>query len=394
MQPERSTTGAGTGSDVPPRPDAGNTERPPLISEGRAFLVVLVAILVVLWLARGVIAPFIIAALLAYAFSPIVWAVEQRTSWPRTAIVALGYVVLLIPLGILGYFLAGKVAAELQALSAAGPDLVASALRQLVGSDTIAIGNETISVGEIAAEIRASLTNLVATPGEAIHLATIAAEVLLQTFLVLIAAFYFLVDGRRFRDWTIELLPVAHRAGTIETLDRIHEVLAKWLRGQLLLIGLVSAVTYLFLGPVLHVPYALAIGVLTGLLEVIPLVGPVIATAIAAIAAFVHGGPGLAVTVVIFYFVLRQVEDQVVAPIVIGRAVHLHPIVTIFAVLVGLSAYGILGGLLGVPVAAAVNVIFRDLYGFRGGATEAPADAASPPDGLAPDASTGESSPP
>ncbi len=62
------------------------------------------------------------------------------------------------------------------------------------------------------------------------------------------------------------------------------------------------------------------------------------------------------------YFVLRQVEDQVVMPIVIGRAVHLHPVVTIFAVLVGLSVYGVLGGLLGVPLAAALNVIFRELY--------------------------------
>jgi predicted PurR-regulated permease PerM len=66
--------------------------------------------------------------------------------------------------------------------------------------------------------------------------------------------------------------------------------------------------------------------------------------------------------VIVFYLVLRQVEDQVVMPVVIGRAVHLHPVVTIFAVLVGLSLYGILGGLLGVPLAAAVNVVFRELY--------------------------------
>jgi predicted PurR-regulated permease PerM len=78
--------------------------------------------------------------------------------------------------------------------------------------------------------------------------------------------------------------------------------------------------------------------------------------------AFARGGAGLAAAVIVFYFVLRQVEDQVVMPVVIGRAVHLHPIVTIFAVLVGLSLYGVLGGLLGVPVAAAINVVFRELY--------------------------------
>ena len=74
---------------------------------------------------------------------------------------------------------------------------------------------------------------------------------------------------------------------------------------------------------------------------------------------------------IVFYFVLRQVEDQVVMPVVIGRAVHLHPIVTIFAVLVGLSIYGVLGGLLGVPVAAAINVVFRELYPTRSRASRA-----------------------
>ena len=123
----------------------------------------------------------------------------------------------------------------------------------------------------------------------------------------------------------------------------------------------VAFVVYVVIGPILHLPYALAIAVLTGVLEIIPLVGPLIATAIAGTDAFAHGGAGLALAVVVFYFVVRQVEDQVVMPVVVGRAVHLHPVVTIFAVLVGLSTYGVLGGLLGVPVAAAVNVIFREL---------------------------------
>ncbi len=118
---------------------------------------------------------------------------------------------------------------------------------------------------------------------------------------------------------------------------------------------------YVVIGPILHLPYALAIAALTGILEIIPLVGPLIATAIAGTDAFAHGGAGLALAVVAFYFVVRQVEDQVVMPVVVGRAVHLHPVVTIFAVLVGLSTYGVLGGLLGVPIAAAVNVIFREL---------------------------------
>jgi predicted PurR-regulated permease PerM len=163
-------------------------------------------------------------------------------------------------------------------------------------------------------------------------------------------------------DRTIALLPINRRDSTSWLLARILVILGKWLRASCSLIALVTAIACIVLGPILHLSYALGLAVLTGVLEIIPLIGPLIATAIAGADAFVHGGASVAAIVVVIYFVLRQVEDQVVMPVVIGRAVHLHPVVTIFVVLVGLSIYGVLGGLLGVPVAAAINVVFRELY--------------------------------
>jgi predicted PurR-regulated permease PerM len=129
-----------------------------------------------------------------------------------------------------------------------------------------------------------------------------------------------------------------------------------------LLIVLVAAVLYVVLGPLLHVPYALALAMLSGVLEIIPLVGPVIAAALAGTVTFARHGTDTTIVVLAVYLVVRQVEDQVVMPLVIGRAVHLHPVVTIFAVLVGLATWGILGGLLAVPVAAALNVTLHELY--------------------------------
>jgi len=119
---------------------------------------------------------------------------------------------------------------------------------------------------------------------------------------------------------------------------------------------------YVILGPILHIPYALILAVLSGLLEIIPLVGPVIAAALAGTVAFSSHGLDTTIVVLAVYLVVRQIEDQIVMPVVIGRAVHLHPVITIFAVLVGLSSWGILGGFLGVPVAAALNVTLHELY--------------------------------
>jgi predicted PurR-regulated permease PerM len=328
----------------------------------RPFVILAVAVLVILWLARGVLGPFIVAAVVAYAFSPLIGVAQRRFGLPKIAVVAIGYLIFFVLLGALVWLLGGRISSELALLTSSGPDSLATTLRDLLGADSIAIGGQQITVAEIARQIQARAASLIASPGDALHIAGIVGEFFLNAILAIIVTFYFLIDGTSFRDHVITVLPVERQARTAALLARIHEVLGKWLRGQFLLIVLVATVTYVALGPFLHLPYALAIAVLTGILEVIPLVGPLAATAIAGTDAFAHGGPGLAGLVVALYFVLRQVEDQVVMPVVIGRAVHLHPVVTILAVLVGLSTYGVLGGLLGVPVAAALNVIYRELY--------------------------------
>ncbi len=335
------------------------------MTERRAFLVVLALLLVVLWAARAVLGPFIVAGGLAYAFSPLVSEAARRTRLPRGAIVGLAYVGLGVGLAALVVATSGRIGTELRALSAAGPDLVASALRQVLGTDTVRVLGTTVSVTDLAAAIRSSIASVAESPGSAIHVAGVVVDVALQSILVLIVTFYLIVDGARIRDFTLGLVPVADQPRVAEVMGDIQATLSKWLRGQLLLIVLVAVVVYVFLGPILHVPYAVAISILTGFLEVIPLVGPLIAAAIAIVAALAASGPTLAIVVGVGYVVLRQVEDQLVMPFVIGRAVHLHPVVTIFAVLAGLSIYGVLGGLLGVPVAAAINVVVTDVYTAR-----------------------------
>ena len=377
--------GAGDGPD--PAADQGAPAAPPMADVSVApaqprrdrapFAVLLLAALAILWISRGVLGPFIVAAVIAYAFSPLVTAGERRLGWPRVAVVGLGYAIAAVVVAIVAVLLAGRVAHELGLLAGSGPDSLARTLREVFGSDVVVIGGQQIAVTDIAREIQTRVAGLISSPGDALHVAVQAGEVGLQAILAVIVTFYFLVDGEMFMDRAIALLPVGHRERTTEVLARIHVILGKWLRGQLLLIALVAAIAYIGLGPVAHLPYALALAVLTGVLEIIPLIGPLIATAIVAIDAFARGGAGLAAAIIVFYFVLRQVEDQVVMPVVIGRAVHLHPIVTIFAVLVGLSLYGVLGGLLGVPVAAAINVVFRELYPAT--TTAAPTTAAPTP---------------
>jgi predicted PurR-regulated permease PerM len=353
----------GVAADPTPVPSVPPAPAAVVIRHDRGpFALLLLAVVAVLWLSRAVLGPFIVAGVIAYAFSPLVSSTQRRMGWPRVVVVAVGYVCAIAVIAVVVGLLAGRIASELHLLAAGGPDALATTLRHMVGGDSVQIGNQTILMADVAREIQSRFLGLVSSPGDTLHVVGQVGEFGLQTILTIIISFYLLVDGDLFMDRTIALLPGTHRARTVDVLARIHIVLGKWLRGQILLIALVAAVAYIGLGPILHLPYALGLAILTGILEIIPLVGPLIATAVVAIDAFARGGPGLAAVVIVFYFVLRQVEDQVVMPIVIGRAVHLHPVVTIFAVLVGLSLYGVLGGLLGVPVAAAANVVFRELY--------------------------------
>src|SRR5262249_49109900 len=148
---------------------------------------------------------------------------------------------------------------------------------------------------------------------------------LLDTLLVVIVSFYLLVAGPRFGSYMLKFVPAQSRQNTGYVAGRVHKVLGAYLRGQLILIGLMSLVSFIVLQFIFNVPYAIPLAIVTGVLEIIPLIGPVIAGALAASVALAAHGPGAAVGVIIAYFILRELEDNFVVPMVVGRSVEIHP---------------------------------------------------------------------
>ena len=328
----------------------------------RRVIVLALFLAAVFWFARPVILPFVVGALIAYAFSPAIDGIQTRTRRSRLLIVAACYGAGLLVLTVAVIALAGPVSREVALLIRSGPDALETALRQLLGGDTLTIGDRTFTVEELATQLQAAINAFLQTPEGAFRAAEQLLHGTLDVLLTMIVTFYLLLDGGRFGATALRFLDPADRVQMQQVAGRIHVVVGQWLRGQLVLVVFVAAVVAIVLGPVLHLPNALALGVMTGLFEVITFIGPLIAGTVVGIVALSTGGPGLAIAAVGFLFVLRQIEDVVIMPNVLGRAVHLHPLVALFAVVVGSTAFGIIGTFLALPVAAAIGVALQEFF--------------------------------
>ncbi|MBI3732394.1 MAG: AI-2E family transporter [Chloroflexi bacterium] len=318
----------------------------------------LAAILLLLYAVRSILAPFVVALGLAYILVPLVDLLSARLKWPRGLVVAGFYVLFLGALGWGIYAIEPTLARESRELTRDTPTLVETLLVQTLGGEEITVFGQTVQARVLAHQVLRAVEENLGGPAESLRLAEQVLHNILEFFLLLIVLFYLLKDWNKLGAAAFTLAPAARRAQIEAVAARIHIVLGRYVRGQLVLVALMSAVTWVFLHFVFDLRFALPIAIATGFLEVVPLLGPAIAASIAAIVAFSQGGPQFALWLVLFYTVARHVEDYLVVPTVVGRAVHLHPIVTIFAVLSGGAIAGVLGMILAVPVAAALSVIW------------------------------------
>jgi predicted PurR-regulated permease PerM len=337
---------------------------PPLRLQSWQHWLIFAAVLLFLYEARGVIGPFVIAGMIAYIFTGGITFVQERLGWPRVLVAALHYLLVLAALGGVIYFGAHTLVRQVVELNHQGPNLVESGLRQFLGNGAIDVLGQPYDAHTLAQRLDEAIREAQSHPGDALHVGELIVSRLLDALLVVFVSFYLIVDGHKLGAYLLKFVPADSRPVAGLMAGRIHTVLGAYLRGQLLLIIIMSTVTWVALHFLFNLRYALPIALASGVLEIMPLLGPIIAATIAAAVALAQpgGGPGLAVGILILYFILRQAEDQLVIPFVVGRAVELHPIATIFAVLAGGAVAGILGVLLAVPVAAAIKIILDYLY--------------------------------
>ena len=181
---------------------------------------------------------------------------------------------------------------------------------------------------------------------------------LLQIFVTLFLFFFFVKDGPRFYRWLRAAAPPSRRRNVEELLPQVWSTLQAYLSG-VVIVGLIDAVSIAIALIVVGVPLVLPLAVLTFFGAFFPLVGAIVAGAVAALVALVTGGVTDALIIVGATVVVQQVEGNVLQPLIMGRQVELHPAVTLLAVTGGGAVAGIVGAFLAVPVAAVTRRVLR-----------------------------------
>lgn len=177
---------------------------------------------------------------------------------------------------------------------------------------------------------------------------------------VFVIALYLVVERDALKKFAKLVTPKEHWAYVEHAVERVERGLGRWLLGQLVLglvVGSIIGLGLQFMG----VPYALLLGILAGLMEFIPVVGPVIAAIPGVIVALAQSFV-LGIIVLVFYVIVGQIESHVLIPNIMRRAVGLRPLVTIISVLIGARLGGVIGILFAVPVATVINTVASDIF--------------------------------
>ncbi len=317
-----------------------------------------------------VLTPFVAAIITAYLFNPLVTLLENRTRIRRSFWIVVLYILAFSLIYGVGTWLWPRILRQYQDLVARLPDFVSSISETFLEREEIELGmGFTLNLKPVEEQIIGAVSDLGRTISEGVpHLVFSALETAIYVLVYLIVTFYLLLQSKELGRWTVQLIPAPYRTEICSLGKQIDHVLSAYIRGQLLLIIIMSVLTYIPLS-ILKVPYALVIAIASGVLELIPVLGPWSAAGIAMVVAlfqpevpFGLSSLGLAGLIGLIYFILRQLEDSFIIPNVVGHLVKLHPAVVIFAILAGGAIAGAFGLLLAIPLAAVIRIILSYLY--------------------------------
>jgi predicted PurR-regulated permease PerM len=311
--------------------------------------------------------PLILAGILAYVLSPLANWFQSRLKIRRGLATLLTYLILLIILATIPMVIIPTLTAQ-----STGLNLY---IQRFLDTTEFWLGRQYVVLGQTidgdalfqqaVSTVRGAIEPVV---GETLSFAVEAISSLVWVVFTVVVSFYLVKDSAALSQWLEDVVPPAYRGDFIHLRSEITHIWGAFFRGQLTL-ALVVAIIFTVVGLVVGLPYALVMGILAGVLEFLPSIGHGIWLTIAVLLALLAGStwipvPNWAFTLIIIgmHVFFQQFDLNYLIPRIIGRQVHLPPLVVILGIVTGALLAGMLGILLAAPTIASARVLGRYIY--------------------------------
>lgn len=306
------------------------------------FTVLFLISLWFLYLIRDIILQLFIALLIMAILNPLV---TKLSKWkiPRGISVFLAY---LLFFGVLGAIIAGIIPPLVSQTTSFGNNLP-----KYLGN----LGINRVISEQIVGQLISQLGNI---PGQVVKVGVSVFTNILDVFAVLIFAFYLLLVREKLDDHLGFFFGEEKKHKVGKFIDLLETRLGGWARGELMLMALVGASTYVGLA-LLGIPFALPLALLAGLFEIIPYLGPIIA-AVPAVLIGLSISPLMGLAAAALAFLIQQLENYLFVPKVMEKSVGVSPIITLIALAIGLRLAGIIGVVISVPVVITLQVLGKE----------------------------------
>ena len=306
--------------------------------------------------------PFVLAAIVGFVTDPPIRFLQARTRLPRWAVASGLYLLLATALGGLTLGVGWSAFRQLSHMAAAGPGPLHSDLEQVLGRKGVTLFGQPVTADTVTsfAQEQAHRFLNAATLTRA---SRPALEGLVGAVLLVFLSFYAMVSGPKLARGALWLVPPSRRPGVLRVAPAMRRVIQSYFIGIVVIVVFTSAAAGIGYGLVLHVPDAALLSVAVGVLETVPVVGPSTAAVLVGLSALQLHSMGAAALMVGYAVALRLGVDDLIAPIVLGRSVTVHPAVVMLAYVLGAVLYGVVGLLLAVPAAACLRIALADAYG-------------------------------
>lgn len=303
------------------------------------FVTIFILALWIIYLIRDLLIILFVAVIFVSALSPLVkFFVKLRL--PKVLSIALTYIIIISVLTGFLIIIIPPLVEQTNRLITASPPLV-SQFFSVVNIDRSVLSSELTDLSKNLFSITISIF-----------------DNLLAIIFLLVLTFYMLMEKENLESRLASLF--RNREERVrKSIVKIEEKLGSWLQGQLVLSLLVGLMSYIGL-VILNIPYALPLALIAGVMEVIPVIGPIV-SAIPAILIALTISPILSIIVAVMYLVIQQLENSLIVPQVMKRAVGLNPLIVILAIAIGSRLLGISGALLAVPIAVVFQIIATEI---------------------------------